>query len=121
MEMAQFRELESFAQFGSDLDASTQRQINRGRRLVEVLKQPQYQPMPEEDQIMILFAAANGYLDKWPVESIADYENQMIEAVKSKYSALLKDIRESGEISNDLAAKLKKALDEFQTIFQPLN
>jgi F0F1-type ATP synthase alpha subunit len=74
LDMAQFRELEAFAQFGSDLDAATQRQLNRGQRLVEVLKQPQYQPMPAEKQVAILFAGTNGYLDEWPVEAVADYE-----------------------------------------------
>ncbi len=116
-EMAQFRELEAFAQFGSDLDATTQKQINRGRRLIEVLKQPQYQPMPAENQVMILFAAARGYLDKWPVDAVALYEQQMLENMKSKHPELLKEIKESGVISDDLAEKLKKALDEFQTIF----
>jgi F-type H+-transporting ATPase subunit alpha len=118
-EMAQFRELEAFAQFGSDLDAATQRQINRGRRLVEVLKQPQYQPMPAENEVMILFAAANGYLDQWPENAVAEYESQMLEHMKSKNSDLLNGIKESGIISDDLADKLKKALDEFQSSFQP--
>ena len=118
-EMAQFRELEAFAQFGSDLDAATQRQINRGRRLVEVLKQPQYQPMSAENEVMILFAAANGYLDKWAEKDVAEYESQMLEHMKSKNYDLLNEIKESGIISNDLADKLKKALDEFQGSFQP--
>jgi F-type H+-transporting ATPase subunit alpha len=119
LDMAQFRELEAFAQFGSDLDKSTQRQLNRGRRLVEVLKQSQYQPMPAEHEIAILFAGANGYLDEWPAESIADYEKQMLEFMGSKYQGLLNDIKETKDISDELAGKLKAALDEFKGIFQP--
>jgi F-type H+-transporting ATPase subunit alpha len=119
VEMAQFRELEAFAQFGSDLDKATLRQLNRGRRLVEVLKQPQYQPMPAEKEVMILFAAANGYLDEWPEKAIAEYEAQMLEFMGSKNSELLKEIKDSGMISDELGDKLKKALEEFKPIFQP--
>ena len=84
LDMAQYRELEAFAQFGSDLDKSTQRQLNRGRRLVEILKQPQYQPMPAEKQVMILFAGAFGYLDEVPIDSVSEYEKQMLEFVGTK-------------------------------------
>jgi F-type H+-transporting ATPase subunit alpha len=119
LDMAQFRELEAFAQFGSDLDKATQRQLERGYRLVEVLKQPQYNPMSAEEEVTILFAGANGYLDEWPVEAIAEYENQMLEFMKSKYGDLLNEIKDSGDISDELDGKLKKALDEFKTVFQP--
>lgn len=119
LDMAQFRELEAFAQFGSDLDKATQRQLERGRRLVEVLKQPQYQPMSAEKEVMILFAGARGYLDEWPAASVSDYEKQMIEFMDSKYSDLLKAIKETSDISDELEEKLKKALDEFKGIFQP--
>jgi F-type H+-transporting ATPase subunit alpha len=119
LDMAQYRELEAFAQFGSDLDKATQRQLNRGQRLVEVLKQTQYNPMPEEKQIAILFAGANGYLDEWPAEAVAEYENQMFEFLDSKYSDVLKDIKDAGDISDDADAKLKQALDEFKGMFQP--
>jgi len=118
LDMAQFRELEAFAQFGSDLDKATLRQLNRGRRLVEVLKQPQYQPMPAEKEVAILFAGANGYLDKWPEAAVADYEKQMLEFVESKYSEILNDIKEAGDISEETDGKLRKALDEFQDMFQ---
>lgn len=117
-EMAQFRELEAFAQFGSDLDKATQRQINRGRRLVEVLKQPQYQPMPAEKEVMILFAATKGYLDEWPEKTISEYESRMLENMESKHPDLLKKIKESGTINDELEEKLKKALDEFKADFQ---
>jgi len=119
LDMAQFRELEGFAQFGSDLDKATQRQLERGYRLVEVLKQPQYQPMSAQNEVMILFAGANGYLDEWPVEAIADYEKQALEFMESKHADLLGEIKEKNEISEDLKEKLKKALDEFKSIFQP--
>jgi len=119
LDMAQFRELEGFAQFGSDLDKATQRQLARGYRLVEVLKQPQYQPMSAQNEVMILFAGANGYLDEWPVEAIADYEKQALEFMESKHADLLGEIKEKNEISEDLEEKLRKALDEFKSIFQP--
>ena len=121
LDMAQFRELEGFAQFGSDLDKATQRQLERGYRLVEVLKQPQYQPMSAQNEVMILFAGANGYLDEWPVEAIADYEKQALEFMESKHADLLGEIKEKNEISEDLEEKLKKALDEFKSVFQPDN
>ena len=119
LDMAQFRELEAFAQFGSDLDKATQQQLNRGRRLVEVLKQPQYQPMPAENEIMILFAGAYGYLDEWPEDAVAEYEKQMLEFMGSKYGDLLTEVKDKAEISEELEDKLKKAFDEFKTVFQP--
>jgi F-type H+-transporting ATPase subunit alpha len=119
LDMAQFRELEAFAQFGSDLDKATQRQIDRGRRLVEVLKQPQYQPMPAENEVMILFAGAFGYLDEWPVEAVSPYEKQMLEFMESKHSDLLGEIKDKEDISDDLEEKLKAALDEFKSVFEP--
>jgi F-type H+-transporting ATPase subunit alpha len=119
LDMAQYRELEAFAQFGSDLDKATLRQLNRGKRLVEVLKQPQFQPMSAEKEVAILFAAANGYLDEWPEEAVADYEKQMLEFLESKYSDILSEIREKGILSDELQEKMKKALDEFKGMFQP--
>jgi len=119
LDMAQFRELEAFSQFGSDLDKATQRQLERGYRLVEILKQPQYHPMPAQNEVMILFAGANGYLDEWPVEAIAEYEKQLLEFMESKYADLMGEIKEKNEISDELEEKLKSALDEFKSIFQP--
>jgi F-type H+-transporting ATPase subunit alpha len=119
LDMAQFRELEAFAQFGSDLDKATQRQLNRGRRLVEVLKQPQYQPMSAEREVAILFAAANGYLDEWPESAVSDYEDQMLEFLDSKYPEILSDIKGKEDISDETGENLKKALDEFKGMFQP--
>jgi F-type H+-transporting ATPase subunit alpha len=119
LDMAQYRELEAFAQFGSDLDKATQRQINRGRRLVEILKQPQYQPMSAEKQVMILFAGAFGYLDEVPVESVSEYEKQMLEFVATRQPEILKEIKEKAIISDELEGKMKKALDQFKGTFQP--
>jgi F-type H+-transporting ATPase subunit alpha len=119
LDMAQFRELEAFAQFGSDLDKATQQQLNRGRRLVEVLKQPQYQPMTAEKEVMILFAGANGYLDQWPVEAISDYEKQMLGFIESKHPEILGELKEKNQIGEGLEKMLKKALDDFKGIYQP--
>jgi len=119
LDMAQFRELEAFAQFGSDLDKATQQQLNRGRRLVEVLKQPQYKPMTAEKQVSILFAGANGYLDEWPADAVSDYEKQMLEFLENKHPEILSEIKEKEDISDDLDEKIRKALDEFKGIFHP--
>jgi F-type H+-transporting ATPase subunit alpha len=118
-EMAQFRELEAFAQFGSDLDKATQQQINRGRRLVEVLKQPQYQPMSAEKEVAALFAAAKGYLDQWPEAAVSEYEVQMLEEMTANNADLLNEIKETGSISDELSEKLIKVLDDFESKFQP--
>jgi len=119
LDMAQFRELEAFAAFGSDLDAATQKQIARGRRLVEILKQPQYVPMTAEKEVAILFAGANGYLDQWPENSMADYEKQLLEFMESKHAGVLNAIKTEEDISADTDSKLKAALDEFKGIFHP--
>ena len=119
LDMAQFRELEAFAQFGSDLEKTTQRQLERGYRLVEMLKQPQYEPMSAEKAVVGLFSGAYGYLDEWPVEAVKEYERQMLEFMESKYADLLNEIKEKSEISDELEEKLKKALDEFKSVFQP--
>ncbi|MCF8061385.1 MAG: F0F1 ATP synthase subunit alpha [Deltaproteobacteria bacterium] len=119
VDMAQFRELEAFAQFGSDLDKATQRQLNRGRRLIQILKQPQYQPMDAEREVMILFAGANGFLDEVPEDSVLDYESQMLEFMDSKHPEVLAELKEKGAIPDELNEKMKKALDEFKNVFQP--
>ena len=120
LDMAQFRELEAFAQFGSDLDEATQQQIRRGRRLVAILKQPQYQPMSAVKEVVILFAGANGYLDEWPEDAISEYEKQMLEFAESKYPEIFKDIDKTNDITDETDAKLRKMLDEFKGVFQPV-
>jgi F-type H+/Na+-transporting ATPase subunit alpha len=120
LDMAQYRELEAFAQFGSDLDKATQRQLNRGQRLVEILKQPQYQPMPAEKEVAILFAGANGYLDEYPAQTVSDYEKQMLDFMESKHPEILSELKEKNDISKELDQKMRSALDAFRGIFQPV-
>lgn len=118
LDLAQFRELETFTRFGSDLDKATQRQLERGRRLMETLKQLQYQPMPVEKEIMIFYAGARGFLDEYPVESIKEYESQMLDFMEGKHKDLLVEIREKREISDGLDKKLSLALNNFKEEFQ---
>lgn len=121
LEMAQYRELEAFAQFGSDLDKATLNQLNRGRRLVEVLKQPQYQPMNMAHEIAVLFAVVNGYLDEIDAEKVALYEKKFLDFLSSSKSYILSKIKEEKAISNELNDMLKSALDEFKKIFNENN
>jgi F-type H+-transporting ATPase subunit alpha len=119
LDLAQFRELEAFAQFGSDLDKVTQAQLARGTRLVEILKQDQYQPMPVEKQVMIIFAGTNGYVDEYDPRALGEYENQLLSHVESNHPEILSELREKKQISSDLEATMKKTLDEFKGIFTP--
>jgi F-type H+-transporting ATPase subunit alpha len=118
LELAQYRELEAFAKFGSDLDKATLAQINRGMRLVELLKQPQYQPMPVEKQIVSLYAGTRGFLDPIPVEKVTEYEKQMHEFMETKHPEILREIKEKKELTPELDEKIKQALEEFAQIFQ---
>jgi F-type H+-transporting ATPase subunit alpha len=119
LELAQYRELAAFAQFGSELDKATQQQLNRGMRLVEILKQPQYQPLPMERQISIIYAGTRGFLDKYPVDVLQEYEQQFYTFMESKYKEIFMEIREKREISPDLDERMKAALTEFDGVFQP--
>jgi F-type H+-transporting ATPase subunit alpha len=118
LDLAQFRELEAFAAFGSDLDASTQRQLTRGARLVEILKQPQYQPLPMEKQVTILYAGTKGYLDKFPVDVLAKYEAGLYGFIEDRYPQIFSELKEKEEISDDLNNLMAEALkaygDEFK-------
>jgi F-type H+-transporting ATPase subunit alpha len=118
LSLAQFRELEAFAQFGSDLDAATQKQLARGARLVEVLKQPQYQPVPVEKQVVILYAVTNGYLDDVEVQHIRQWERDFIEYLESSHEAVLKDIRTKKALDDDMTNRLKAAITAFKPLFQ---
>ncbi|MDP2166974.1 MAG: F0F1 ATP synthase subunit alpha [Thermodesulfovibrionales bacterium] len=118
LDLAQFRELAAFAQFGSDLDKSTLAQIERGKRMVELLKQDQYVPLAAEDQIMVLFAGANGYLDDLPVESIWKFEKEFLRFVNDRKADMKKELREKKAIDEDLKAKLSSAIEEFKKGFQ---
>jgi len=113
LEMAQYRELAAFAQFGSDLDAATQRQLARGQRLTEILKQPQYAPMDVEKQVAVIWAASNGYVDDVPVEDVRHFEAELLKFLENQGSALAA-IREKKTIDDALKAQLKSALDEFK-------
>jgi F-type H+-transporting ATPase subunit alpha len=117
LSMAQFRELAAFAQFGSDLDKATLNQLNRGRRLVEVLKQPQYQPLPIEKQVIIIYAATNGYLDPIPVEQLRAYETELYRFFDTRASGLLAALIEKKAIDDQVKADLNKALEEFGKSF----
>ncbi|CAO3677801.1 unnamed protein product [Umbelopsis ramanniana] len=109
--LAQYREVAAFAQFGSDLDASTQFLLNRGARLTELLKQPQYTPLSIETQVPIVFAGVNGFLDKLPVNKIVDWEKDFIQYVKSNHSEVLEEIRSKGVLSKELETKLREVCD----------
>ncbi|MFZ0942638.1 MAG: F0F1 ATP synthase subunit alpha [Syntrophobacteraceae bacterium] len=118
LELAQYRELEAFAKFGSDLDKSTQAQLNRGMRLVELLKQPQYQPMPAEREVMSLYSGTRGFLDLIPVEKVGQYEQQMLAFVERKYPEIFAEIKEKNIIGDALDEKMAAALKEFAGVFQ---
>jgi len=118
LELAQYRELAAFAQFGSDLDKATQNQLNRGKRLVEILKQDQYQPLPMEKQVVIIFAATNGYLDRYPVSECRRYEKELYAFLDARYAALLKELAEKKDLKGEPTEKLKAALAEFAEVFQ---
>jgi len=119
LDLAQFRELEAFAQFGSDLDKVTQAQLARGIRLVEILKQPQYDPIPVEKQIAVIFAATNGFVDDYDVRALGEYERQYLIYLETNYPEVLSEIREKKAISADLENRMWKILDGFKAVFAP--
>ncbi len=118
LSLAQFRELEAFAQFGSDLDAATQRQLARGARLVEVLKQPQYDPVPVERQVAIIFAVTNGYLDDVDVKHIRKWEADFLEYLESAPGGVFEGIRTRKALDDGLTASLKAAIEAFKPLFR---
>ena len=113
LDLAQYRELAAFAQFGSDLDKSTQAQLNRGRRLVEILKQPQYQPLPVEKQVTIIYAATKGYLDPVPVEELRRYEEELYRFLETRASSVLTSMADKKVLDDEIRAALDAALVEF--------
>jgi F-type H+-transporting ATPase subunit alpha len=117
LDLAQFRELAAFAQFGSDLDKATLAQLNRGQRMVELLKQDQYVPMPVEQQILVIFAGTNGYVDDVPVNTVKKFEQDFLRFVTSKYQSLLDDIKNKKQIDDDLKGRAKAAIEEFKKTF----
>ena len=117
LDMASYRELAAFAQFGSDLDKASQAQLNRGQRLQEILKQPQYVPMPPEHEVMALFAGINGFIDAIPVERVKIWQNAMLRYMETSYPEVGKDIAERKQITKDTEARLREALQNFNATF----
>jgi F-type H+/Na+-transporting ATPase subunit alpha len=116
-ELAQYREMAAFAQFGSDLDATTQRLLNRGARLTELLKQPQFSPLKMEEQVVVIYAGVNGYLDPIPVNRVRAFEDGLLAAIRSRNPDILESIRTSRDLSDETAGKLKSAVESFAKSF----
>ncbi|WP_227762534.1 F0F1 ATP synthase subunit alpha [Zhaonella formicivorans] len=117
IDLAQYRELAAFAQFGSDLDKATQARLARGERIVEILKQGQYEPMPVEEQVVSIYTAVNGYLDDVPVDKVRKFEAEFLTFMKNSHPDILKEIVTSGKLSDELIESLKKAIEEFKATF----
>src|SRR4051812_41463716 len=118
LDLAQFRELAAFAQFGSDLDAGTKARLDRGSRIVELFKQTQYNPIPVEEQVAILWAMQNGYLDTVPVDRVKEYQAKLQDYLQTRKESLLKNIREKKQVDDDLGDQLKSALEDFKAAWQ---
>ena len=116
-ELAQYREMAAFAQFGSDLDAVTQRLLNRGARLTELLKQPQFSPLKMEEQVAVIYAGINGYLDPLPVNRVRAFEDQWLSTLRTKHPEILEAIRTSKDMTDETAAKIKSAITDFAKAF----
>jgi len=117
LDLAQYRELQAFAQFASDLDEASRKQLERGQRMVEVLKQPPYSPLPVEKQILIIYAGANGYLDDIPVEKVTVFEKELYPFVETKYPQVFEQIREKKALDDELKEMMNKAIEEFKATF----
>ncbi|MBV8104334.1 MAG: F0F1 ATP synthase subunit alpha [Hyphomicrobiales bacterium] len=116
-ELAQYREMAAFAQFGSDLDAVTQRLLNRGARLTELLKQPQFSPLKMEEQVCVIYAGVNGFLDKLPLDKVRPFEDGLLAFLRSKHPDILESIRSSTDLTSDVEAKLKSAVEAYSASF----
>ena len=117
LDLAQYRELAAFAQFGSDLDKATQAQLKRGARLVEILKQPQYEPLPVERQVAILYAGVNGYLDQVAVSDVGAFETELFAFIENRHPDVFKGIVEKKQLDDQLKAALDAAVKEFAADF----
>lgn len=117
IDLAQFRELQAFAQFGSDLDKATQAQLARGQRLVEILKQPQYRPMPIENQVLAIWAASSGFTDDVQVEEVRNFEAELLKFVENSHPGLLQNIREQKSLTDEIKSDLQQALKDFKDIW----
>jgi F-type H+-transporting ATPase subunit alpha len=118
LDLAQFRELQAFAQFGSDLDRATQAQLARGQRLTEILKQPQYQPMDVEKQVLVIWAATNGFVDDVAVEDVRRFELSLLKFVENSHPGLLVAIAEKKSLTDEIKADLKQVLEDFKDSWQ---
>ena len=116
-ELAQYREMAAFAQFGSDLDATTQRLLNRGARLTELLKQPQFSPMKIDDQVLVIYAGVNGYLDPIKVSDVPRFEAELLRYMRAEHSDILDSIRDKKEITKETGDQLKAAVNKFANAF----
>ncbi len=119
LDLAQYRELAAFAKFGSELDKATQAQLARGERLMEILKQDQYQPLPVSKQILIIYAGVNGFLDEFPVEVLRRYEAELYQFVDERYPEVLREIEEKRELDDALIKRMNQILEEFKEVFTP--
>jgi F-type H+-transporting ATPase subunit alpha len=117
LELASYREKAAFAQFGSDLDKATLQQLNRGERMVELLKQGQFQPMPMEEQVVVIYAGTNGFVDDYPVAVLGRYEKELLSFIKSRKADILTELASSGKLEGDLEKRLRDALTEFAKQF----
>jgi F-type H+-transporting ATPase subunit alpha len=117
LDLAQYRALEAFARFGSDLDKTTLQQLRRGARLLEVMKQPQYSPVPVEDQVVVIYAASTGFMDELPVESIKKYETELLEFVHAGHANIIEGLRTQKALTDDIVANLNAALKSFTERF----
>ncbi|MEJ2117596.1 MAG: F0F1 ATP synthase subunit alpha, partial [Alphaproteobacteria bacterium] len=116
-ELAQYREMAAFAQFGSDLDATTQRLLARGARLTELLKQPQFSPLQMEEQVCVIFAGTRGYLDSLPLKAVRSFEDDLLTTLRGSHANLLSEIRKQKQLTKELEAQLKDVLDTFAKNF----
>ncbi|OGQ05909.1 MAG: F0F1 ATP synthase subunit alpha [Deltaproteobacteria bacterium RIFCSPLOWO2_01_44_7] len=117
LELAQYREMAAFAQFGADLDPATKKQLERGERLVELLKQGLFQPVPVEKQVLEIYAGTNGWLDTYPVNQVGKFLKEMMSFVETKHPEVLREIREKGELNEEFKKKINKVLEEFKNKF----
>src|SRR5262249_5728608 len=117
LDLSQYRELESFAAFASDLDENTRKQLDRGARLVELLKQPQNHPMPVEEQVVAIFLGTKGHLDSVPVEDVTKFETEFLDHMRASHEEVLADIRDTGKLSDETSDKLTDAINNFKKGF----
>jgi F-type H+-transporting ATPase subunit alpha len=118
LDLAQFRELAAFAQFGSDLDATTKARLDRGQRIVELFKQKQYNPIPVEEQVAVMWAMQNSYLDPIPVERVKEFQTKLQDYLQTRKEGLLQSIRDKKQLDEDIEAQLKAALEEFKATWR---